>query len=103
MSDFILRELKKALQTPTREEIIERLRTQPTRSVKQSGRRAAGGARRAVIVLEASAVLELLLGTAVGHVVADAIDDPDVGLHATHVLDVEVAQVLRRYVPATAS
>lgn len=51
-----------------------------------------------MIVLDASAVVELLLGTDVGHAVADAIDDPEVGLHVPHLLDVEVAQVLRRYV-----
>jgi predicted nucleic acid-binding protein len=51
-----------------------------------------------VIVLDASAVIELLLGTDAGHAVADAIDEPEVGLHVPHLLDVEVAQVMRRCV-----
>lgn len=51
-----------------------------------------------MIVLGASAVIELLLGTDAGHVVADAINDPEVGLHVPHLLDVEVLEVLRRFV-----
>lgn len=38
MSDFVMRELRKALDRPTREEILERLRAQP---VRRLGRRAA--------------------------------------------------------------
>jgi predicted nucleic acid-binding protein len=51
-----------------------------------------------VIVLDASAILELLLGTTRGRVVAERIGDPTLGLHAPHLVDVEVAQALRRYV-----
>jgi predicted nucleic acid-binding protein len=51
-----------------------------------------------VIVLDASAVVELLLGTASGRAIADRLDDPEVSLHAPHLVDVEVAQALRRYV-----
>jgi predicted nucleic acid-binding protein len=51
-----------------------------------------------VIVLDASAVLELLLGTPAGAQVRSHIADGAVALHAPHLLDVEVAQVLRRYV-----
>jgi predicted nucleic acid-binding protein len=50
-----------------------------------------------VIVLDASAVLELLLGTPPGRAIAARIQDPALALHVPHVLDVEVAQVLRRY------
>ena len=53
-----------------------------------------------MIVLDASAILELLLGTEAGHRVAARVEDPALGLHAPHLLDVEVAQVLRRYVRA---
>lgn len=49
-----------------------------------------------MIVLDASAVVELLLGTAAGVAVAERIADPDESLHAPHLLSVEVAQVLRR-------
>jgi len=34
MSDYLLREIRKALDRPTRQEIIERLRTQPVRRVR---------------------------------------------------------------------
>jgi predicted nucleic acid-binding protein len=50
-----------------------------------------------VIVLDASAVLELVLRTPDGESVADRIESPDETLHAPHLLDLEVAQVLRRY------
>ncbi len=51
-----------------------------------------------MIVLDASAVVELVLGTEAGIEVARRLADPEVGLHAPHLLDVEVAQVVRRYV-----
>ena len=51
-----------------------------------------------MIVLDASAVIELLLGTEQGRVIADRIADPTLGLHAPHLVDVEVAQALRRLV-----
>ena len=51
-----------------------------------------------MIVLDASAVLELLLGTARGRSVAARISDPALSLNAPHLIDIEVAQALRRYV-----
>ena len=36
MSDYILREVGKALDRPTRHEILERLRTRPVRRLKRS-------------------------------------------------------------------
>jgi len=51
-----------------------------------------------VIVLDASAVLELLLGTPAGLEVGSRLIDPAVALHVPHLIDIEVAQVLRRYV-----
>jgi predicted nucleic acid-binding protein len=51
-----------------------------------------------VIVLDASALVELLLGTAAGRAVAERIASPEVSLHAPHMADVEVAQALRRLV-----
>ena len=50
-----------------------------------------------MIVLDASAVVELLLDTATGRRVAMLIDDPATSLHAPHLLDVEVTSVLRRF------
>ena len=49
-----------------------------------------------MIVLDASAAIELLLGTPIGGRVATRIVDPSESLHAPHLLDLEVAQVLRR-------
>jgi predicted nucleic acid-binding protein len=50
-----------------------------------------------VIVLDASALVELLLDTPRGQAVATRIADPAVGLHVPHLADVEVIQALRRY------
>jgi len=61
-----------------------------------------------LIVLDASALIELVLATATGKSLADRIASPDLGLHVPHLADVEVTQVLRRYAgtggidPATA-
>jgi len=50
-----------------------------------------------VIVVDASAVLEVLLNTPAGARVADRLSAAGETLHAPHLLDLEVAQVLRRY------
>jgi predicted nucleic acid-binding protein len=50
-----------------------------------------------LIVVDASALLEVLLGTPAATVVAQRIFAGGETLHAPHLLDVEVAQVLRRY------
>ena len=51
-----------------------------------------------MIVLDASALVELILATPTGQLVATRIADPAEGLHAPHLADVEVVQALRRYV-----
>jgi predicted nucleic acid-binding protein len=51
-----------------------------------------------VIVLDASAVIEWLLQSPVGAQIDRRISSRLESLHAPHLLDVEVAQVLRRYV-----
>ncbi|HIE93558.1 MAG TPA: PIN domain-containing protein [Acidobacteria bacterium] len=50
-----------------------------------------------MIVLDASAVVDLLLGTDRGREVAARVADPTIGLHVPHLVDLEVAQALRRY------
>lgn len=50
-----------------------------------------------MIVLDASAIVELVTGTARGSSVALRIADPALGLHVPHLVDVEVLQALRRY------
>jgi predicted nucleic acid-binding protein len=51
-----------------------------------------------LIVVDASAVIELLLNTPAAGRVADRIFGAGESLHAPHLIDLEVAQVLRRYV-----
>ena len=50
-----------------------------------------------MIVVDASALLEALLRTPAGKTVAERLFDPRETLHAPHLLDIEVAQVVRRY------
>jgi len=50
-----------------------------------------------VIVLDASAALELVLHTPAGEIVARRIAPPEESLHAPHLIVLDVAQVLRRY------
>ena len=50
-----------------------------------------------MIVVDASAVLEVLLQTPAAPAVEARLFQPGQTLHAPHLIDVEVAQVLRRY------
>lgn len=50
-----------------------------------------------MIVLDASALLEVLLQTPAGKTVERRIFSPNETLHAPHLIDIEVTQVLRRY------
>jgi predicted nucleic acid-binding protein len=51
-----------------------------------------------VIVLDASAAIDWLLQTAVGQEIEDRLYSRGESLHSPHLLDLEVAQVLRRLV-----
>ena len=51
-----------------------------------------------MIVLDASALVELLLDSPAGRAVGMRIADPATGLHVPHLADVEVTSALRRYV-----
>lgn len=53
-----------------------------------------------MIVIDASAMLEVLLVTPAAVAAQDRIFSPTESLHAPHLLDLEVAQVLRRYCAA---
>jgi predicted nucleic acid-binding protein len=53
-----------------------------------------------MLVVDASAVAELLLARPAGDAVARALRDHDFDLHAPHLLDVELLSVLRRVVAA---
>lgn len=50
-----------------------------------------------MIVIDASSILELLLNTATGHKITRRISRPELELHAPELLDLEIAQALRRY------
>jgi predicted nucleic acid-binding protein len=50
-----------------------------------------------VIVVDASALLEVLLRTPAAAAVERRLFEPSETLHAPHLLDVEIAQVVRRY------
>ncbi|MFP3941594.1 MAG: type II toxin-antitoxin system VapC family toxin [Thermoanaerobaculia bacterium] len=49
-------------------------------------------------MVDASALLEVLLQAPAAEPIAERLFDPEETLHAPHLLDVEVAQILRRYV-----
>lgn len=53
-----------------------------------------------MIVVDASAVIEVLLRTPAAKALEDRLFAPRQTLHAPHLLDVEVAQVIRRYAAA---
>lgn len=93
--DFVLRELKKS-----EEEFgsaLARGNSGPFGTAAQpkvaavTGRYSSRGARPPLIVLDASAVDELLLNTATGQKIARRIRDPQITLHAPHLVDLEVA------------
>lgn len=50
-----------------------------------------------MIVVDASALLEVLLQTPAARPIERRLFEPSQALHAPHLLDVEVAQVVRRY------
>ena len=50
-----------------------------------------------MIVVDASALLEVVLRTPNADVVQSRLSRPDATLHAPHLIDTEVAQVVRRY------
>lgn len=50
-----------------------------------------------MIVIDASVVIEVLLGTAAGRAIEGRVFDSRASLHAPHLVDVETAHVLRRY------
>jgi len=50
-----------------------------------------------MIVVDASALLEVLLRTPDAQAVEERLFDPGETLHSPHLIDVEIAQVIRRY------
>ena len=54
------------------------------------------------VVLDASVVVELVLGTGTGASIRGRLSDPMISLHSPELVDLEVLNVLRRYVTAGA-
>jgi predicted nucleic acid-binding protein len=50
-----------------------------------------------MMVVDASVLVEVLLNRPFGELVAHRLSDPDETLHVPHLVDLEVAQTLRRY------
>lgn len=61
-----------------------------------TGHGAAQAPRATTVVIDASALIELVLGSHAGRAVARRIEPDEVTLHAPHLLSLEVAQTLRR-------
>ena len=98
LSDYLLQEVRRVAERPTLAELRHRLARRSAvtpRAPPGPGRES--GARGPVIVVDASAVLEVLLNTRVGARLVDRLFAPGESLHAPRLLDIEVAQVLRRY------
>jgi predicted nucleic acid-binding protein len=55
-----------------------------------------------MIVVDASALLEVLLGTSAAGAVGRRLFDPRQTLHAPHLLDLEVTQAIRRFAAISA-
>ncbi len=53
-----------------------------------------------IVVLDASAVIELLLGTRTGSRIRQRLSDPRIFLHSPELVDLEVLNVFRRYLRA---
>ena len=53
-----------------------------------------------MIVVDASALLEVLLRTEAAHGIETRLFAPEESLHVPHLIDVEITQVIRRYVAA---
>ncbi len=107
LSDYLVQEVRRVAERPTLTELRQRLaqrtpvapRVPPAKAVRaeRAGQSRQSGAGTPVIVVDASAVLEVLLNTPAGARVADRLSAAGETLHAPHLLDLEVAQVLRRY------
>ena len=97
LSDYLLAEIKEIAERPTLAELRDRLHKRKPVSAQIDTRSA--GARRtrnAMIVLDASAAVDWLLQTSPGQRIDRRIYAHSETLHAPHLLDLEVTQVLRR-------
>ena len=99
LSDYLLKEISAVAERPTMEEMRERL---ATRSRVETGESAAecnpGHAWPvAVIVADASALVDVLLRRPTADAIEARLFGSGLALHVPHLLDVEVAHVVRRH------
>ena len=98
LSDFLLGEIRQTAERPTLDELRARLaQRRPVMPSVDAGGGGSSRARSPVIVVDASAVIETLLRTPAAEAIEARLFDPRETLHAPHLLDVEVAQAIRRY------
>ena len=98
LSDYLLAELRRMAGRPSLAEMRERLaEPSPHRPRPVAGGGDPRRARRPVIVVDASAVVEVLLRTPAAAAIRERLFGVEQTLHAPHLLDIEVTQVLRRY------
>ena len=98
LSDYLIAEIRRHAERPTIEELRRRLWLEPGSAECATGSNDPGRTGQAVIVADASAVLELLLGTTAAYDIQRRLFESGESLHAPHLIDLEIAQVLRRYV-----
>ncbi|MGA2416674.1 MAG: type II toxin-antitoxin system VapC family toxin [Candidatus Sulfotelmatobacter sp.] len=99
LSDFLLAEIREIAEGSTLAELRHRLRRRkPVALSLDTARLVRGSARSSVIVLDASAAIDWLLQTAAGRRIESRIYSRGESLHTPHLFDLEVAQVLRRWV-----
>ena len=99
LSDFIKRELERVAERPSMQEWLERAQEAKPIPAKRSA--AAGHtriARRAVIVLDASVVVELLTNGPLADSIRRDLSGRNESLLVPHLLDVEVVSALRNLV-----
>ena len=97
LSDYLLQEVERIAERPTLNDLRRRLASRESVAPRIPPAKAVRRARAQVIVIDASAILELLLNSPASGRVAERLFARNDTLHAPHLLDLEVAQVLRRY------
>ena len=101
LSDYLLAEIAESAERPTVSELRARLAGRKSRVARAEARpRPARGTQLSVIVVDASAILEVLLRTPAAPAIEERLFERGETLHAPHLVDLEVLQVLRRYAAA---
>ena len=98
LSDYLRRELEISTARLTHDELRARLQAMPPANVRENT--CSGSARRTrfpLIVVDASALLALLLRTPRAEALEERLPAKGESLHAPALIDLEVLQVLRRY------